>query len=181
MEARECIASRRSVRSYIDADVLDEEILDILEFARFAPSWANTQCVRYAVVRDSETRNALADTMSANNPGTAAVRSAPAVVAFLAKSGLAGHKKGKPVDDLSWLMFDAGAAVQTFCLAAHDKGFGTVIVGYFDHKKAASVLGLPPDMEVVAFTPIGYPAAKPTAPSRKEAAELLWRRPGQDR
>lgn len=32
-------------------------------------------------------------------------------------------------------MFDAGIAAQTFCLAAHEKGIGTVILGVFDDKK----------------------------------------------
>ncbi len=34
-----------------------------------------------------------------------------------------------------WEVFDAGIATQTFCLAAHAKGVGSVILGIFDEEK----------------------------------------------
>ena len=70
-------------------------------------------------------------------------------------------------------MFDAGVAAQTFCLAAHEKGIGSVIQGIFDEAKAASILGIPEDRELVAFIPIGYPAESPVAPKRKSVSDLL--------
>ena len=72
-----------------------------------------------------------------------------------------------------WQMFDAGVAAQTLCLAAHEKGLGTVIMGIFDVAKAASILEIPEDQELVALIPIGYPAESPVAPKRKSVEELL--------
>ena len=72
-----------------------------------------------------------------------------------------------------WLMFDAGVAAQTFCLAAHAHGVGTVIMGIFDAEKVAEYLSVPEDLEVVALISMGYPAEAPAAPKRKEVAELL--------
>jgi nitroreductase len=141
--------------------------------ARFAPSWVNSQCVRYLAIRDGEMKNALAETLSGKNPAREALRKAPVVVVFLAKMGLAGCKKGEPVDDRAWHMFDAGAAVQTFCLAAHLRGLGTVIVGYFDHRKAAELLRIPPGFEVMAITPLGVPDGRTKAPPRKSPDEIL--------
>ena len=34
-----------------------------------------------------------------------------------------------------WQYYDCGIAAQTFCLAAHDMGLGTVIMGVFDRKR----------------------------------------------
>ncbi len=70
-------------------------------------------------------------------------------------------------------MFDAGVAAQTFCLAAYEKGLGSVIMGIFDEAKAASLLNIPEEREIVALIPVGYPAEDPAAPRRKPVEELL--------
>ncbi|MHC4600817.1 MAG: nitroreductase family protein [Planctomycetota bacterium] len=179
MNLDDCIRNRRSVRSYTSDPVPDEEIREIVALARFSPSWVNSQCVRYLVIRDDGAKGALAETLSGRNPAREALRKAPVVVVFLAKMGLAGCKKGEPVDDRAWHMFDAGAAVQTFCLAAYRRGLGTVIVGYFDHQKAAELLRIPPEYEVMALTPLGTPDGDTKAPPRKAPDELLaWERFG---
>jgi nitroreductase len=71
-------------------------------------------------------------------------------------------------------MFDTGIAMQNLCLTAHSLGLGTVVVGMFDHKKAESMLGLSENVEIVAMTPLGYPATGGTAPKRKEISEFVF-------
>lgn len=177
MDFEECIRGRRSVRAYARDAVSDETVARVVDLARWSPSWANTQCVRILAVRDPDRKRLLAETLSPGNPATTAVREASVVVAFLAWKGQAGFKKGQPVDDRSWLLFDAGAAVQTFCLAAHGLGLGTVIVGFFDASKAAAILDVPDGVEVVALAPLGVPAKTGPPPRRKEVEELLsWER-----
>jgi nitroreductase len=71
-------------------------------------------------------------------------------------------------------MFDTGLAMQTLCLAAHGLGLGTVVVGMFDHQKAGEILGVPENVEVVAMTPLGYPASGSSPPKRKEISEFVF-------
>jgi nitroreductase len=52
MDLLKAIYERRSVRKFRKDPVPDEIILEILEAARAAPSWANTQVCRYIVVKD---------------------------------------------------------------------------------------------------------------------------------
>ncbi|MDE7248498.1 MAG: nitroreductase family protein, partial [Lachnospiraceae bacterium] len=66
-----------------------------------------------------------------------------------------------------------GIAAQTFCLAAYEKGVGSVIMGIFDEAEAASLLNIPEEREIVALIPIGYPAEEPVAPRRKPVEDLL--------
>ena len=73
-----------------------------------------------------------------------------------------------------WLMFDTGIAMQNLCLAAHSLGLGTVVVGLFDHKKVEEILGVSQNAEVVAMTPLGYPATEGSAPKRKELSEFVF-------
>jgi nitroreductase len=70
-------------------------------------------------------------------------------------------------------MFDAGVASEAFCLAAHEQGLGTVIMGLFDEAEASKLLGIPEERELVALIPIGHPAESPAAPKRKTVEDLL--------
>ena len=62
MEALEAIAGRRSIRKFQATPVEEEKLGLILEAARQAPSWANSQCWRFVVVRDHRIKDKLADT-----------------------------------------------------------------------------------------------------------------------
>lgn len=70
-------------------------------------------------------------------------------------------------------MFDAGIAAQTFQLAAHECGIGSVVMGIFDEVKVKELLCLDDTLNVSALIAIGNPAIQPTAPARKPVQELL--------
>jgi nitroreductase len=63
MDVLKAIETRRSIRKYRPDPVDNETVERVLEAARWAPSWANTQCWRFIVVRDVDIKNKLADTL----------------------------------------------------------------------------------------------------------------------
>ena len=175
MEVLEAIKTRRSIRKYKTAPIDNKTLAAVLEAARWAPSWANTQCWRFVVVRDSDTKGKLSDTLNETNPARDAIRNAPLVIVACAELGKAGLKEGKIVTDKGdWFMFDVALAMQNLVLAAHSLGLGTVYVGRFDAKKAASILGVPPGYCAVAMTPLGYPAETKEPRPRKEFSEIVF-------
>jgi nitroreductase len=174
MEVQEAITTRRSIRKYTDEPVTQEDLDAILEAIRWAPSWANTQCWEVIVVTEEEQREKLAETFPPKNPGTKAITKAPTVLVFAAKKGVSGYYKDKAVTLYGdWFMFDLGLAMQNLALAAHSRGLGTVDLGYFDHLKAAEILDISDDFQVVAMTPLGHPAEIATPPTRKETTEFV--------
>jgi nitroreductase len=176
MELMEAIRSRRSVRKYTPDPVSDTDVEAVLEAARWAPSWANTQCVRWVVVRDPDTRVKLADTLPHGNPANDAIRTVPVVFVACAETGRAGFKKGEEVTDKGdWYMYDAASAAHSLTLAAHALGLGTVHVGLFDALKAGEVVGVPDNVRVVELIPMGHPTEQPHGPGRKELSELVYR------
>ena len=70
-------------------------------------------------------------------------------------------------------MFDLALAMQNITLAAHSRGLGTVILGYFDHEKVARVLKVPDDLFLVTMTPLGYPDIAPKPPGRRPLKECV--------
>ena len=61
MEALQCIKTRRSVRKYSDQPVTREVLDAIFDAVTYAPSWKNTQSVRYTVVESAELKARIAD------------------------------------------------------------------------------------------------------------------------
>src|SRR4030042_573445 len=183
MELFEAVKNRRSIRKYKADAVDDKKITAILEAGRWAPSWANTQCWRFVVVRDVKVRAALADTLmkiklpdkEVPNPGAIAINTVPAVIVVCAEIGKSGGKPG-PVagggeyvtDKGDWFMFDTALAVQNMVLAAYAQGLGTVIIGAFDAARAEKALNVPKGYRIVTFFPVGVPDHAGTAPPRKD-------------
>src|SRR4030043_473739 len=165
MEVLEAIKSRRSIRRYKTDQIDDKKIEAILEAGRWAPSWGNTQCWRFVVVRDAELRAKLTDTLmkiklpdkEIPNPAANAMNTVPVIIAVCAEIGKAGAKHGRgggggeyATDKGDWFMFDTALAVQNMVLAAHAQGLGTVIIGAFDAARAEKVLNVPKGYRVVA-------------------------------
>ncbi len=175
MDLMETIKGRRSIRKYKPDPVPEEVLRALLEAVRWAPSWANTQCWEVIVVKGPDVKSELSKTLAKGNPATSSMIDAPLVIVICGKKGVSGYYRGQAATVKGdWLMFDTGIAMQTLCLAAHGLGLGTVIVGLFDHKKAEEILGLPPEIEVVAMTPLGYPATTGSAPKRKEITDFVF-------
>jgi nitroreductase len=175
-ELMKAIQERRSVRNYEDKDVPEELLNQVLEAVKWAPSWANTQCWEVVVVRDPAVKEKLQATLAKGNPAAKAIVNAPVVLAMCGKLQSSGYYKNEVTTKFGdWFLFDLGIATQNLCLAAHDAGLGTVIVGLLDHDKAAEVLGVPQGYELVVLVPLGYPSKVPSAPKRREVSEFTHR------
>ena len=175
MLAAECITGRRSIRKFTEQPVSHELIEQIVSTASFAPSWKNTQIVRYIAV-ECEKKAALAKCTSIYPGNGSIMNQAPMVIAVTAITGRCGYERDGSFSTpkgTGWQMYDAGVASEAFCLAAYEQGLGTVIMGLFDEEEASKVLQLPDDRELVALIPIGYPAEAPNAPKRKTVQELI--------
>ena len=166
MNALDCIKTRRSIRKFKEEAVGRDTINAIVEAAAMSPSWKNTQITRYNIIEDKAILNEIADTcvldfefnqktMIKNRCG-------------YEKDGSFSTSKGD-----RWEMFDAGIASQTFCLAAHDMGVGTVILGIFDEDKVAKAINLADTEKVAALIAMGYPDQECEAPKRKTVEELV--------
>ena len=175
MDLMEAIKGRRSIRKYRPDPVPEEALQAILEAIQWAPSWANTQCWEVILVRDPTLKAELTKTLPKGNPAAASMTEAPVILVLCGIKGVSGYYKGQSATEKGdWLMFDTALAMENLCLAAHASGLGTVIVGLLDHRKAAEVLRVPPSVEVVAMTPLGYPAGEGSRPRRKEFSRFVF-------
>jgi nitroreductase len=174
MSVLEAIRDRRSVRRFTEEPVSAEDLVRLLEAARWAPSWVNVQPWKVIVVNDAEKKEALKQTLLPKNPAAKAFDQAPVLLVLVGERGKSGqYGESFATDKGDWYMFDLGIAAQNVALAVHSLGLGTVHVGALDHKKAAEILAVPDGFEVVEILPIGHPAFGPKAPPRKELKEFV--------
>jgi len=175
MDLMDAIKGRRSIRKYKPDPVPQEALHTLMEAVRWAPSWANTQCWEVIVVKDSKVKSELSTALRETNPALLSMTEAPLILILCGKKGISGYSKGQPrTVKGDWLMFDTGLAMQNLCLAAYALGLGTVIIGLFDHRKAAEILSVPQNVEVVAMTPLGYPIPQAFSPKRKDISEFVF-------
>ena len=177
MDAIECIKTRRSVRAYKEDAISRDTIREIIDIARMAPTWKNSQTLRYVVVDNKDVIKRIAEEATLgfeHNNGI--ISKCAALVVLTQINGRCGYEKDGSFTTskgAGWEMFDAGVAAQTFCLTAHEKGIGSCILGIFDDKKVAEIIGLEDGKTVATLIPIGYPESAPNPTPRKEVDDLL--------
>jgi len=172
-ELMNIIQNRRSIRRYQEKDIPEEILNKLLEAARWAPSWANTQCWHFVVVKDQGVKQQIQEAVSPRNPSSLAIVNAPVLLVVCGQLKRSGYYNDQyPTKFGDWFMYDLGLATQNLCLAAHEAGLGTVIVGLFDHDKVGEIVKAPAGHEVLVLIPVGYPDHQPSPPKRREVSEF---------
>lgn len=177
MELKSCIEARRSIRKFEEKAVPQELIGQLVKQASYAPSWKNTQTVRYNAVYNRDIIQKIADNAVLGFEWNAKIISAAPVLMVVTtvdkRSGYERDGSFSTSKGTHWQSFDAGLSVQNFCLSAYENGLGTVILGVFDEAKVAEIVGIPQGESVSALIPVGYPAEQPEMPKRKSTEDLL--------
>lgn len=175
MDVITCIKTRRSVRKFKDEQISKEIVEDLVLTASYAPSWKNTQTTRYVAITNPEIKERISkECCGEHNQGI--IDGAPMIIATLIvdkRSGFERDGSYTTVRKDNWQAFDNGIATQTLCLAANEKGLGTVIMGMYDIDKAAEILQVPEGQLLMSLVAIGYPDEEPAVPKKKSVEDLL--------
>ena len=172
------IKDRRSIRQYKDTKVPREIMEAVIDATRYTPSWLNLQVARWTLVDDTDMITKIGELATSglvynknsllNAKGVAILSYVKGVSGNLDVYGLDAKDSGK------WETFDAGLACQTFCLAAHDLGVSTCIMGVIEEDIVADIVELPYGEEVAAIIMYGYGEnGDVPAPERKPVSEIL--------
>lgn len=175
MNTIDAIKTRRSIRKFRPTAISHELLEQVVEAASYAPSWKNTQITRYIAIEDPNLKARLAEECcSEHNAGI--IKPAPLLVATTLITGRSGYERDGSFSTSAkegWQAYDCGIASQTFCLAAHELGLDTVIMGLYDMEKAAKIIQIPEGQQLMALIAVGYGDETPEAPARKSVDILL--------
>jgi nitroreductase len=165
VEFAELVKKRYSVRAYKPDPVEEDKVEQVLEAARLAPTASNRQAFQIIVIhtagREEELRRIY---------GSDWFVRAPLVICAC---GIPAQNWVRGGDGKNYCDVDVAIVMDHLILAAADLGLGTCWIGAFDPVATREVLGLPDDVEPIAFTPLGYPADQPKPKKRKALSELV--------
>lgn len=168
MDIKDCIISRRSIRKFKPDAVSSEDIKSIIETATYAPSWKNSQVVRYYAVSAEDVKKEIIDLLPDLNKPAATL--APVIIVTTVIKNRSGYNRQGEAETKKgsgWQMYDCGMSNLLVCLAANDIGLGTVVMGYFDETAIGRLLEIPEAEEVSSVIAMGYPDETPMMPKRK--------------
>ena len=152
VEIHDVLATRRSPRS-LDSDALlsNEELVAILEAARWAPSANNGQPWRFFLgTRGDEVFTQILETLAPFNQGWAHRASALILIAGIHTREDGTANKG--------FLYDCGLAVAQMVIETHHRGYVAHQMTGFDPAKATQILHIDSSLTPVAVVAIGKQA-----------------------
>ncbi len=172
VEIHNLIEKRWSPRAFDPDKLVDhDDLLALLEAARWAPSSSNDQPWRFVVcdkaTDESGWQNALAVVVEKNRLWA---KNAPVLILAVAMENF--NHNGQPN---RWAMYDTGAASVSLCLQATALGLVVHQMGGFDAEKAREVFNLPGDCKPMAMLAVGYQADVDVLDDTFKEAELAAR------
>lgn len=165
MKALEVLKEHRTYRNFDENyQISDDELQNILQASRQAPSWMNGQMYSIIVVKDREIR----EKMVALNPGNPHMLHSSVLLVFVADlkrtKKVAEHygvdyPVNEGLDPLITAVTDAALALENAVIATEALGLGSVVVGSIrkDIAEVSELLNLPEYVLPIAGLSIGKP------------------------
>ncbi|MCX7975004.1 MAG: nitroreductase family protein [Candidatus Aminicenantes bacterium] len=172
----ELVRSRRSIRRFLPKPVEREKILTCLEAARLAPSAENVQPWRFVVIDEPDLKKRLADKIFSGIyfPSKFAAQ-APVLILVLARLDFLANRLGRQIQKVPFYLIDIGIAGEHLVLQAEELGLGTCWIGWFNHRQARKVLGIPRKYKTVCLIALGYYERKPEkSRPRQNLEQIAW-------
>jgi coenzyme F420-0:L-glutamate ligase / coenzyme F420-1:gamma-L-glutamate ligase len=196
MEFTQIITGRRSVRAFRSDPVSREQLEQVLEAARWAPSPHGRQPWRFVVVTRPEVKQALAEAMGEDwrrqlaldgqerelielrhRKSHERITGAPAIIVpCLYLEDLDVYPDGeRQAAETTMAIQSLGCAIQNMLLMAYAMGLdcGWMCAPLFCQGTVREALELPPTMHPHALIPVGYAAKDPQRRPRRPLAELV--------
>lgn len=175
---KELVKKSRSYRGYDESRrITREELLELVDCARFAPSSVNRQPFQYLLAYEQEDLDKI-------QPLTGWARGLPQMklphpgkcpTAFIV---ICQNTEWDP--DLNRYLRDVGIAAQTMLLAAAEMDLGGIMIGNFSPKKLAETMELPENIVPMLIVAFGKPDEKIVLTEVGPGESLNYYRDDQD-
>ncbi|MFX0049614.1 MAG: nitroreductase family protein [Candidatus Hermodarchaeota archaeon] len=153
------LKERRSIRSFQDKEIPDNEIEMILEAGRWTPSASNKQPWEFIVIKDNELKLKVAKIPTYGK----FMKQAPVLIAIIGKTRISPK----------WYIIDTSLVTMNMMLMAWSLGIGTCWIGAMNRERARGVLKLKETDYVATILPFGYPEGEIPSPTARKSKEKL--------
>ncbi len=149
MDVLEAIKGRRSIRKYKKLPISEEQVTQILEAGRWAPSRGNSQPWKFITLKNVQGRTDLAEAI----PTGKFMAEAPLAIAVVVNPKASKHPEQ-----------EGAAATQNMLLATHALGLGACWISVYGtgcEEKAKQLLQIPDEEWLLSIVSIGHLAETP--------------------
>lgn len=175
MSLRDTIKHRVSINKFLDQNIERQHIIDLLDYAVYAPNHKMRQPWRFIVLQ-GEGKSRFVETYVSKLPVATQeeqsqllmkIMSAPMIVAFVMKRN---HSFDDEIEDIQAI----SALIQNFLLLATEEGLATFwkTPRYMSSELFKEILGVNTDEVITGLVMVGYPAIKHEPKLRKSAQSL---------
>jgi len=169
MEVFDCIRTRRSVRKYKEQPVPWDNIVEILQSAKYAPCAGNIWNLKFIVIKNEDKRRAIAEACTQQYW----MQDAPIHIVIVSEPEKAEKYYGTRGVRL-YTQQAAGAAIQDMLLTANSLGLGTCWVGAFDEEDIRHICNMPEHLNVQGIIAVGYPDETPQMPPKYRIEHIMF-------
>lgn len=156
MEVLEAIRTRRSIRSFRADPVPEQDVVKILDAARWAPSAGNKQPWIFIYIRDPQVLRMVKNC----SPGFYADATGAIVV------GVDKQNEERGVLDVCF-------AAENILLAAHALSIGSCAIVSFNGEAIKKIVNAPENWKPILVISLGYPNKVPDPPTKKRLSEIV--------
>ena len=144
MDTINVIKERRSIRNFLDKEIPDQILIDLVDCGRLAPTGYNRQPWEFVVITDEKLKKEIANLARYGR----FIKDAGACIAVFC------NKK-----EAFTLLEDACAATENIIIAAQNYGLGTCWVNSYQKEhspKVEKLLNAPEEMVLTTIIAVGY-------------------------
>lgn len=152
MTVLDAIRDRRTIRKFMQTPITHDDLLDLVDAGRLAPSGANLQPIKYKIIEGADCAKVFPHTRWAGYLPDGAPKAGEEPTAYiLILADTTIRKTGYE--------FDMGAAAENIQLAAWEKEIGCCWMGSIDREKILDSFGIDKERYVMpTLLALGYPA-----------------------
>ena len=154
------LKERRSIRSFQDKMISNNEIDMILEAGQWTPSASNRQPWQFIIIKKKDIIIKLSELARYGR----FIKEAPIVIAIV----------GKPHENPNWYVQDTSLASMNMILMAWSLNIGTCWIGSLNREKVKEILGIKKENFLLTILPLGYIKGDiPYPTQRKGLTEIM--------
>ena len=166
MKLKDLVIKSRSIRAYDETCTLSkEDLLELVDHARFCPTAGNAQALKFYVSWETDEVNAIAEhTHWGKDCPYPGIRCTGFILIL----------QDTAIDDRAWAWWrDAGIAAQTIMLAAAERDLGGLMIGSFDREPLEKLLSLDEHLKILLVLAVGKPAETSVLEEMQEGDSTL--------
>jgi len=169
MDVFDCIRTRRSIRKYKDKQVPWDNIVEIMQSAKYAPFAGNVMSLKLVVIKDDAKRKAIAEASAQQYW----MQDAPIHIVVVHEPEKIERYYGTRGVRLYGVQ-GVAAAIENMLLTTHSLGLGACWVGAFDENEIRRLCNLPEHVDVHAVITIGYANEVPEIPPKYRIEHYMF-------